>query len=176
MMNCGFRSDASSPPLPDETNGELHCYELYGRRVADTPLAGRDVLELGAGRGGGANYLHRFYAPRRMVALDYAAPTVRWCRRRFAQPGLEFVCGDAGASPFPDASFDMIVAVEVTHCLTDKPRCLAAVVRVLRPGGRLLVADFFTGGPMPCTRSGNSRTRSPALHSRSLLPTTGARA
>lgn len=143
MMNCGFRSTAPLPALPAETNGEHHGYELYAHLVAGSPLAGHDVLELGCGRGGGAGYLQRFHHPRRVVALDYAASTVRWCRRHFAASGIEFVCGNAALPPFPDGSFDTIIAVEVTHCLPDKPSFLAAAARLLRPGGRLFIADFF---------------------------------
>ncbi len=147
MMNCGFKSNGSAVPLTEEQEGERLSYELYARLVSETPLAGRDVLELGAGRGGGARYLHSAHQPRRLVGLDYAASTTRWCRRHFAAPGLEFVCGDAGAPPFPAASFDVIVAVEVTHCLPDKPGFLGAAARLLRPGGRLLIADFFYRRP-----------------------------
>lgn len=144
MMNCGYR-DHHRPPvaLPAEREPERTSYELYARLIAETPLAGRDILELGAGRGGGARYLHDTYHPRRLVALDYAEESVRWCRRKFSAPGLKFVCGDAGNPPFPEKSFDVIVAVEVTHCLPDKESFLASAARLLRPGGRLLIADFF---------------------------------
>ncbi len=142
-MNCGYR-DANPPiTLPAEREAERTSYELYARLIAETPLAGRDVLELGAGRGGGARYLHDTYHPRRLIALDYAEESVRWCRRKSSKPGLKFVCGDAGSLLFPDASFDVIVAVEVTHCLLDKEAFLSSAARVLRPGGRLLIADFF---------------------------------
>jgi len=143
MMNCGYQ-DASPPlALPPAREPERTSYQLYARLIAATPLAGRDVLELGAGRGGGARFLHDTYHPRQLVALDYAEESVRWCRRKFATPGLKFICGDAGNPPLPDASFDVIVAVEVTHCLSDKERFLDSAARMLRPGGRLLIADFF---------------------------------
>lgn len=147
MMNCGLARTAALPDLPDEWRDEGSGYQLYAALVDGTALAGRDVLELGAGRGGGSRFLHRCYAPRRVVALDYAAATTRWCRRRFAAPGLEFVSGDASAPPFPAASFDVIAGVEVTHCLPDKARFLASAARILRPGGRLLIADFFYRRP-----------------------------
>lgn len=143
MMNCGYRDGSAPLPLPPEREPERASYELYAHLIAETPLAGRDVLELGAGRGGGARYLHDTHHPRNLVALDYAEESVRWCRRKFSSPGLKFVCGDAGKPPFPDSSFDVIVAVEVTHCLIDKESFLASAARVLRPGGRLLIADFF---------------------------------
>jgi ubiquinone/menaquinone biosynthesis C-methylase UbiE len=143
MMNCGYRDGSPPLVLPPALEPERTSYELYARLVSGTPLAGRDVLELGAGRGGGARYLHDTLHPRRLVALDYAAGSVRWCRRNFSAPGLEFICGDAATPPFPDASFDVIIAVEVTHCLADKEGFLASAARVLRPSGRLLIADFF---------------------------------
>jgi len=147
MMNCGYRDSGTQLTLPPEREPERTSYELYARLIAETPLAGRDVLELGAGRGGGARYLHDTHHPYSLVALDYAEESVRWCRRKFSAPGLKFVCGDAGDPPFPDASFDVIVAVEVTHCLTDKEDFLNSAARVLRPGGRLLIADFFYHRP-----------------------------
>lgn len=146
-MNCGYRDAGPPIALPPERESERTSYELYTRLIAETPLAGRDVLELGAGRGGGARFLHDTYHPQRLVALDYAEESVRWCRRNFYSPGLKFVCGDAGEPPFPEASFDVIVAVEVTHCLPDKEQFLASAARILRPGGRLLVADFFYRRP-----------------------------
>ena len=143
MMNCGFLPATPLITQPAYTADERHSYELYAQLVAGTPLAGRHILELGAGRGGGARFLVETCAPARLVALDYAPGSVRWCRRNPGAPGLEFVLGDAANPSFPDASFDVIVAVEVTHCLADKSRFLASAARLLCPGGRLLVADFF---------------------------------
>jgi ubiquinone/menaquinone biosynthesis C-methylase UbiE len=147
MMNCGYLAGAPVVRLDARQAAERHGYELYAQLVAGTPLASRDVLELGAGRGGGARFLHSTRAPRRLVALDYTPGTVRWCRRHFSAPGLEFVSGDAMNPPFPPATFDVLVAVEVTHCLADKARFLGAAARILRPGGRLLIADFFYRRP-----------------------------
>jgi SAM-dependent methyltransferase len=147
MMNCGYQDDGPPVALAPEREPERTSYALYARLIAGTPCAGRDVLELGAGRGGGARFLHDTCHPRQLVALDYAEESVRWCRRNFSSAGLKFVCGDAGEPRFPDASFDVIVAVEVTHCLADKEIFLAAAARVLRPGGRLLIADFFYRRP-----------------------------
>ena len=146
-MNCGLISDQPVQGKHADNSEEQHSYELYSQLIADTPLQGKDVLELGSGRGGGACFLLETQSPRRLVALDYAPRTIRWCRRNFSRPGLDFICGDANNPPFPEASFDVIVAVEVTHCIPDKAAFLSAVARILRPGGRLLIADFFYRRP-----------------------------
>lgn len=147
-MNCGYLPlDDPLGDLPAEWENERLGFELYARLVAETPLAGLDVLEVGSGRGGGARFLHRMRAPRRMVAVDYAATAIRWCRKQFAAPGLEFVTASATALPFPPRSFDVMLSVELSHCVRDKIAFLNEAARVLRPGGRLLLADFFYRRP-----------------------------
>ncbi len=143
MMNCGFVPERPLENWPEEYRAERHSYELYAQLVAGTEIGGRDVLEIGAGRGGGARFIHATMGPRRLVALDYAPSAVRWCRKKFGRPGLEFVCGDANGMPFEAGAFDVMIAVEVTHCLVEKAAFLREAARVLRRGGRLLVADFF---------------------------------
>jgi ubiquinone/menaquinone biosynthesis C-methylase UbiE len=143
MMNCGFVPEVQAERWPGEYEAERYSYELYAQLVAGTAIEGRDVLELGAGRGGGARFLHAMMKPRRLVGMDYASSAVRWCRKNFGKPGLEFVCGDANRMPFEAGAFDVIVAVEVTHCLVEKGAFLREAARVLRRGGRLLIADFF---------------------------------
>jgi ubiquinone/menaquinone biosynthesis C-methylase UbiE len=50
--------------------------------------------------------------------------------------------GDAENLPFADESFDVVINVEASHAYPRLPCFLAEVVRVLRPGGHLLYADF----------------------------------
>jgi SAM-dependent methyltransferase len=58
---------------------------------------------------------------------------------------LELITGDMRALPFPDATFDLVTTALAVHNLPSGPERAAAVgeaLRVLRPGGRLLLADF----------------------------------
>ncbi len=117
------------------------CIQLYEHVVAGD-VRGRDVLEVGSGRGGGASYLARYRHPRSVVVVDLSERAVELSRRHRRGPGLSFVRGDALALPFPDASFDAVVNVESSHCYDDVPAFLAEVRRVLRPGGDLHRADL----------------------------------
>jgi SAM-dependent methyltransferase len=139
FMNYGYA--APDAQAPTDADPDRFGVALYDRVAGGAPLEGRDVLEVGCGRGGGTASVFERHRPRSLVGLDLAASAIERCRREHARPGLEFVQGDAEALPFPDASFDAVLNVESAHCYPDGPRFLAEVFRVLRPGGFLLLAD-----------------------------------
>jgi SAM-dependent methyltransferase len=104
-------------------------------------LTGQDVLEVGCGRGGGAAFVFERFGPRSVTGLDLARRAVDSCRRRYGRAGLSFVAGDAEQLPFADGAFDTVLSVESSHCYADPSRFWREAHRVLRPGGRLLLAD-----------------------------------
>jgi len=147
FMNYGYRAPgatAAQTPLPldsaDEDNRS--CIQLYDLVARRAPVAGRELLEVGCGRGGGADYVARKLDPRRVVAVDLSPRAVALCRRRFAHPRLSFEVGDAERLPFPPASFDVVLNIESSHCYGRFDAFLGEVRRVLRPGGHFLYADF----------------------------------
>jgi SAM-dependent methyltransferase len=151
FMNYGYAPAGGGPPLPLHPGDEAHRYsiQLYHELAARADVAGREVLEVGSGRGGGASYVMRYLAPRRVVGLDVAAAAVTFANRHHRVPGLTYVRGDAENLPFPDASFDVVLNVESCHAYADAPRFLAEVRRVLRPGGRFVCADIRYAEMMP---------------------------
>ncbi len=156
FMNYGFleiragQADLSSVALAQEDEPDRLCIQLYHRVASAADLAGRDVLEVGSGRGGGASFLARYHRPARMTGVDFSAQAVALCRRRHAAvPHLEFVVGDAEHLPFADASFDAVINVESSHCYGHVDRFFAGAARVLRPGGWFLYADFRAAEDVP---------------------------
>ena len=106
-------------------------------------LAGLDVLEVGSGRGGGAELIARCLKPKSMVALDFSSSVTALARGRYQQNrSLRYVQGDAENLSFDAASFDVVLNIESAHCYRSIPRFLSEVHRVLRPKGELLFADF----------------------------------
>ena len=103
---------------------------------------GRDVLEVGSGRGGGASYIARYLKPARLVGLDLSGKAVMFSNSHHRLDNLHFQQGDAEQLPFADASFDSIINVESSFCYPSIDRFFAEVRRVLRPGGHLQYTDL----------------------------------
>jgi len=143
FLNYAF-AGADAAPLalcaddePDRPNIQL--YEHVRRGVE---LGGRRVLEVSCGHGGGASYLVRTHQPAEYVGLDLNPKAIAYCRERHRREGLRFLVGDAQRLPFPDASVDVVINVEASHCYPDFPGFLNEVARVLKPGGRCCHADL----------------------------------
>jgi SAM-dependent methyltransferase len=143
FMNYGYVAEGEPFPLAAEDEPERPFIGLYHQAVEGLDLSGRDVLEVGSGRGGGARYVARRFAPRSVTGLDYSPGTVARARALCADtPGLAFEVGDAERMPFADASFDVVINIESSHCYADVAAFAREVARVLRPGGTFSFADM----------------------------------
>jgi ubiquinone/menaquinone biosynthesis C-methylase UbiE len=147
FMNYGFAGlDGAPPPvLLAQDERDRYCIQLYGHLTDGIELTGRDVLEVGSGRGGGCSYVARYRGPRSITGLDVARRAVDYCTTHHLTPNLRFVEGDAESLPFSGASFDAVINVESSHYYASVPRFLSEVRRVLRPGGFFLYTDFRAG-------------------------------
>jgi ubiquinone/menaquinone biosynthesis C-methylase UbiE len=103
------------------------------------PLASLRVLEVGCGAGDFAVYLAR--ADAQVWAVDFSSVAIGLARARAQRQGasVDFEIADAGALPFPDASFDLVFSCECLEHVPDPPLALGEMYRVLRPGGRLVL-------------------------------------
>ncbi|MBP7828990.1 MAG: class I SAM-dependent methyltransferase [Kiritimatiellae bacterium] len=111
------------------------------------PLEGR-VLEIGTGKGRFLAQLLK-HVPR-VTTIDVDPAEQRCARLNVAYekpPGrARFVIADARALPWKDASFDAVVSVNALHHMTRIPTVLREILRVVRPGGKIVLADFSERG------------------------------
>lgn len=145
FMNYGYASlDESDQPLVLHPDDELQrsAIALYHRVVRSVDLEGREVLEVGSGRGGGSSFVKRYHHPKQLTGVDFSEKAVQFCRETYQIDGLSFVHGDAEALPFDDESFDAVINVESSHCYGSMPAFLREAGRVLRPRGYFLFADL----------------------------------
>lgn len=143
FMNYGYSAGADSEMQIKDASAEVYCAALYLAVATQAPLRGRRVLDVGAGRGGGAALVQQHLGATETVGCDRARGAVAFCRRVHAGiAGLSFREGDATALPFGGESFDIVLSVESAHCYPDRMAFFSEVFRVLRPGGHFLMADF----------------------------------
>lgn len=147
FINLGFLDgdDPVGAPADRPQIAERLSERLYDRALAGVDIAGATVLEVGCGRGGGCAHMVRTRAPAQAIGVDLSAPLVEWCRRRYRLPQLRFEQGDAQLLPLAGGSVDVVVNVESSHCYPSRSAFFAEVRRVLRPGGRLALADVLFG-------------------------------
>ena len=108
--------------------------------------AGESILDLGSGPGFLACELaQEVGATGRIVAVDISSDMNSIASKRIAAAGLgdrvDILEGDATALAFADATFDAAVSTQVIEYLAEPDAALDQLVRVLRPGGRLVIID-----------------------------------
>lgn len=119
---------------------------------------GDAVLDLGCGAGVDTFIAAHMTGPQgRVIGLDVTPEMIAKARANLALTGLEnvtFEVGEAESLPFPDDSFDMVISNGVINLTVDKEKVLGEVFRVLKPGGRLMVADMVLVSALPEERAG----------------------
>ncbi len=128
----------------DLTNDVLSGFQARRWRAAVAeavrPLPGERILDLAAGTG--TSSLPFAEAGAVVVPCDFSLGMLQQGRRQ--QPGLPFVAGDGLALPFRDAAFDAVTISFGLRNVQATQRGLSELLRVTRPGGRLVVCEFST--------------------------------
>ncbi len=113
---------------------------VWRRKVAKfiSPKSGQAILDLAAGTGASSA---AFTAPGvRVVAGDFSNGMLEVGRKR--HPELEFVFADATNLPFADNEFDVTTISFGLRNVVDVDKALKEMLRVTKPGGRLVVFEF----------------------------------
>ncbi|THG29154.1 bifunctional demethylmenaquinone methyltransferase/2-methoxy-6-polyprenyl-1,4-benzoquinol methylase UbiE [Glaciibacter flavus] len=131
----------------DRTNTVLSVGNAALWRAATTravaPQRGESVLDVAAGTGTSSASLARSGAY--VTAADFSPGMIEVGRRRQAGvPNIVFVEADATALPFDDGSFDAVTISFGLRNVVEPKKAIAEFLRVLRPGGRLVICEFST--------------------------------
>ncbi|MFN3487433.1 MAG: methyltransferase domain-containing protein [Planctomycetota bacterium] len=115
---------------------------------------GETVLDLGSGGGIDTILAAREVGPTgRAIGIDLLDEMVERARAHAREAGVggwtEFHRGEMEDVPLPDGSVDVVISNGVINLSPRKSRVLAEIHRVLRPGGRLCVADLTVEEDLP---------------------------
>lgn len=105
-----------------------------------SPEPGQLVLDLAAGTGTSAAAIEA--AGAKTIACDLSLGMLQEGRRRY--PEIQFVAGDATALPFQDSSFDAVTISFGIRNVQNPDLALAEMLRVTKPGGKLVICEFST--------------------------------
>lgn len=135
-------------PLYDPIMQALLREETWKQQLIATAALqkGEQVLDLGCGTGTLSLMLKQRHPETTVVGLDADSEVLARARKKLASAHLEVTLAQGRATdlPYPDTSFDCVVSSLLFHHLNEEQtrRTAREVIRVLRPGGRFLVADW----------------------------------
>jgi arsenite methyltransferase len=123
-------------------------------------IKGARVLDLGSGSGMDSFLASLITGPTGTVIgldmTDAQRAKAESLRQRHDVGNVTYVKGYIDAAPFEDGSFDVVVSNGVINLAVDKPQVFREIARLLRPGGRLAIADIVTDVLLPETISCNT--------------------
>lgn len=147
-----FGSVAASYDLMNDVMS-FGVHRLWKRFTVDLSgvRTGERVLDLAGGTGDLAEkFAERVGERGRVMLADINAAMLRAGRERLVNrgvvAGIEYLQADAECLPFPDDYFDCVTMAFGLRNVTHKERALAAIYRVLKPGGRALILEFSKPG------------------------------
>ena len=113
---------------------------------------GEHVLDLGSGAGTDSLVAAQMVGTDgRVVGIDMTPEMLTRARAAAAEAAIahvEFVYGEVEELPFPDETFDVVISNGVIDLIPDKDAVFSGIFRVLRPGGRIQLADVTIQTPV----------------------------
>ena len=137
--------------LPDEV---LASFCGVGNPFSLGPIhPGEAVLDVGCGAGVDSLVAAHLVGPAgRVIGVDVTAEMIAKARSNLEQldlPQVSFQVGEAESLPFPDNNFDLVISNGVLNLTLNKEQALEEAYRVLKPGGRFMVADQVLVAALP---------------------------
>lgn len=150
FINYGLWIETLPPeesPVPNEMRNRASV-NLYRYILELTDVGSQDeLLEIGPGRGMGAQLIHDVINPLRYQAIDFShAQTVHTNNQIASQPRMFVTQAEAASIPFANSSYDAAISVEVLQHIEKPVDFFREAFRVLRPGGIFVFCSFFPTG------------------------------
>jgi len=141
FWNQGLPKNTYNLSLKPEDVSEQNPIQLYHHLLKDLNVKGKNILEVGCGRGGGCYYAKEYLEVNHVSGLDLSYRHIKICRSWLSsEKGYDFKQGNALQLPYHEESFDAIVNLESAQYYTSLESFFKECHRVLKKDGVLSIA------------------------------------
>ena len=142
MLHYPFYIKESDSFIQAQKNLTDYCISLL------QPIKNKEILEIGCGNGVQALYINANYGPLKITGIDLNKANIEIAngeKVRANADNVEFLVDDAqNLGHVPSNSVDILINIESAFHYPDKSAFLKEISRVLKPGGRFLIADILS--------------------------------
>ncbi|MCK4661636.1 MAG: class I SAM-dependent methyltransferase [Bacteroidales bacterium] len=142
FMNFGYSKNNQKIILEKEDEKNRYSVQLYNLVATGVNIIGKNILEVGCGRGGGLSYINRYLFPNKVTGIDLNKKAIEFCKKFYKEKNNTFLQANAQKLPFKDSSFEVVINIESSHRYPQVDLFINEVYRVLKDGGNFLFADF----------------------------------
>ena len=142
FMNHGF-----SPTSEDLSDVPFrHQASLYSEAVSKMDLSGKNILEIGCGRGGGSQWISKNNNISSYHACDISEESIEFCKKNNDLENVFYSVMDSQNLNYEENSFDLIICIESSHAYKNMELFFENARRVLKETGQLVLLDNYVLG------------------------------
>lgn len=134
FFNYGYWEDA----IQDQRSA---CENLMEKLLLSLPKKEGKILDVACGKGASTAYLQKYYPPQNITAINISKKQLETAKQ--IAPGSHYLVMDGARLDFEDSSFDTVLCIEAVFHFDNRERFIREAMRVLRPGGFLLLTDIL---------------------------------
>lgn len=142
FMNFGYSNNDEKIELEEEDEKNRYSAQLYNFIATGVDIEGKNILEIGCGRGGGLSYINRYLSPKSVTGIDLNKKAIKFCKNHYREKNNTFLQANAQSLPLFTNYYDVVINIESSHRYTQPELFFNEVFRVLKPAGHFLFADF----------------------------------